>query len=82
MKMLPLWLTCSACSTSFLLNGVQIEQGSLLTSSGGPGLVGTKDQTKTLGKAFRSLLDPHLARSLVKLSLTLKQATVAGQTVI
>lgn len=38
MKMFPLWLTCSACSTCFILKGVQIEQIRLLTISGGPGM--------------------------------------------
>lgn len=83
MKMFPLWLTFSACRARFGLKGIQIEQLRLLPISGGPGV----DQTRTdIGQCLkfehgplRTLLDPHLARCLVQLSLTPKQATAAGE---
>lgn len=84
MKMFPLGLTFSAYCACFILKGIQIEQIKLVTIPGGPGMDQT-DWTKTDTQqcfqfehgSFMILLDPNPAKSLVKLSLTLKQATVA-----
>lgn len=86
MKMFPLGLTFSTCRNCFILKGIQIEQIRLLTIPSGP-VMDQTDWTKTDNQqcfqfeygSFVILLDPNLARGLVKLSLALKQATVAGK---